>query len=164
MSEDAEREKGSRNNFICFADKKYDMPERLAILELRPYYGLRSAFRWTLHSHCKGASGYARQPALRAAYQWLPRCLAVWLLGYCSAVHRPYSGRPDQAGALPVIFRYVTLLNVAPKAGCRASFASSLSRRAGQAPHQLTVLGHLNGWGRFTPAAPPSLSAIKLGL
>ncbi len=112
----------------------------------------------------KGASGYARQPALRAACQWLPRCLAVWLLGYCSAVHRPYPGRSDQTGALPVIFRYVTLLNVAPKAGCRASFASSLSRRAGQAPHQLTVLGHLNGWGRFTPAAPPSLSAIKLGL
>jgi hypothetical protein len=84
-------------------------------------------------------------------------------LGYCSAVHRPYPGRSDQTGALPVNFRYVTLLNVAPKAGCRASFASSLSRRAGQAPHQLTVLGHLNGWGRFTQAAPPAFRQSSWG-
>ncbi len=33
----------------------------------------------------------------------------------------------------------------------------SLTR--GLRPHQLTVLGHLNGWGRFTQAAPPNKKA-----
>lgn len=91
--------------------------------------------------------------------------LKRWLLGYCSAAYRPYPCRSDQAGSLPVIFRSVTLLNVAPKAGCRASFASSLSRRAGQSPPRNNqALGCLkSAWADFCYVAPP-VPYVNLGL
>lgn len=91
--------------------------------------------------------------------------LKRWLLGCYSAAYRPYPCRTDQAGSLPVIFRFVTLLNVAPKAGCRASFASSLSRRAGQSPPRNNqALGCLKStWADFCYVAPPE-PYVNLGL